>query len=420
MTKVDIKRFCAGHGDLVLLADCAIVATNKLRNEAERDRLGEGSFGGADPGGDPLIAGFVPSTGPLGAERTHRRMPATLAPEVGTMVKSRVDGDTRLVLANPYGRRALQRRGLARLGPLPDLPSPVDMARDPLAGPARACPRCCHPFAVEVDDRDQFPVAVVGHQAATKTSTILALMEAVDSRGPKILGVPEFAATTYTGEYLDQIDPKMRARYREAARTPGTDPGFKALRTPGTDPDLRHPPLQFLTTLAPTARRPSEEQAILLMQDVAGEHLMNHQRRPYVAPITLWADAVVFVYNPDAAPTVATAHASGQASLLNAVREDIQRSGRPLPPLLVAISKADKLSPRPAASQGPAPQEQARAVLERLGDAAMLDAARQWRRPVDGTADGATVQWFFIAPLPEDDSQPQGVPELFRTLLSLL
>jgi hypothetical protein len=141
---------------------------------------------------------------------------------------------------------------------------------------------------------------------------------------------------------------------------------------------------------------------------------MGNDSRVYYAPSVAWSDAVLFVYNPEDAPWWPSRlpDRPRQAALLDGIRDDLETRKRArgetrFPPLVIAVSKADLLQPRP---EFDGDEADVRAVVEKLGDKSMITAAERWE----------DVAWRFIAPAPADASPQKGVTELFRLLLSLL
>jgi hypothetical protein len=284
----------------------------------------------------------------------------------------------------------------------PRLPTAGELSDDAEARPTRACPRCCHPLPLDIDHLDVYPISLAGNALSSKTTTIVALITAVERMGAQAIGVPAFAATETTIDYLSSLANDPLATYRTGRRVQGTDP-------------RRHPPFEFRVTLPTNADR-GEKPALVLLHDAAGEDLARSDHRAQRAGALQWADAILFVYNPQDAPArrLDTNPNKEQSVLLNALHSDLRRrSGAEtpeLPPLVIAVSKADLLLPRPDVRFGPAPEHEVIAtVRDQLSDASMIDAAQQWPE----------VYWRFIAPHPED-GESQGVLELFQLLLSLL
>ncbi|MDX6719620.1 MAG: hypothetical protein QOJ63_1874 [Solirubrobacteraceae bacterium] len=419
MTPIGTVRFCPYHGGYVKLAKCPIVATSVRFNEEDKVRRRRQPAARARPlddidedlGGDDLDDDVEPLDEPAvvrpGAVVT-RNVLGDLGPRIGEPLTSRVDGVERVVLAvapglpvpaaRPRGRRFAHRpQGPPPTGTLPTL---MDLAggRDGRrARPARACPECWHPFPVTIDQRNAYPVALIGHAEASKTSTVLALLDDVAQHGAAELGVRSFAATEQTMRNLARNDSQVFANFRKGIGPKGTQPEH-------------HAPLEFLTYLPNTDR-----QVALLVQDAAGEDLMDEETRAFRT--FLWSDVVIFLYNPEDS-RAAGGDRLDQAVLLDSVRNDIESyggydaSGRefPEPKLIVAVSKADLLDGAPDLQDGPAPEEEVMTAVVGLGDGALVSAAERWKK----------VHWRFIAPMPDHGGGPQGVTDLFSLLLTLL
>jgi hypothetical protein len=404
------ERFCPYHGGWILLADCPIVATNDEFNAS----AGAGTPHGAaerttakQSDVEDLLAHFgvagneekpdaAPEADQAAPGRTKRRMAAEVI-HAGSLVKSRVDGEDRVVLAlGPgYVKRRMKRPET--------LKSPAEMALrsgGPTARPARACPFCRHPLPATIDYRNAYPIALVGHSEASKTSTVVALIEEAGRRDPADFGVDRLMPTEATTLYLQKLDNEIFVKFRQ---------GRRLARTQGE----HHPPLEFITTLPTTGASIS-----LLLHDVAGEDLMRPNMRLKRAPSVLWADAILFLYNPEHSPALDTSGQQGQATILNGIRDDLESrgpvdaSGRPYeePPLLLVVSKADLL-PRqyPIAGRRYRDQDVQQALRE-LGDGAVVNAANRF----------PDVHWLFMAPMPNGGGGPVGVVELFQLLLSQL
>lgn len=416
------ERFCPYHGGRLLLADCPIVATNKEFNRDEADETADRRRRGAEVarGDDHLAVDLAAGLDVLGADvateveedapepRTSverssnkRRMAADVI-EVGTQVTSRVDGARRMVLALGPGYERKRMRSPK------ELKSPAEMALGsggPIARPVRACPRCRHPLPATIDYRDAYPVALIGHAQASKTSTVVALIDEAGHRDAEEFGVSRLAPTGATTDYLYSLK-----------NEPGGTDVFTLFRNgeklPVTQRD-HHPPLEFITTLGVDGASIS-----VLLQDVSGEDLMDPDIRLRRAPSVLWADAILFIYNPENSPAQDNKGRPGQASLLNGLRDDLEArgprdaSGHPYrdPPLLLVVSKADLLTGQHGIGGRPYGPEDVQAALRELGDGAVVNAAKRF----------PTVHWLFSAPMPEAGGRPQGVVELFKLLLEQL
>ncbi len=424
MTELHVERFCPYHGGFVALATCPVVATNERTNFEAHRRLGVDPGPRAQPGGGSVDAALGGSSeqepGDDAARDTPRgesegrptgpprpiRVEAARTPPVGYLAQSRIDGLRRLVVAHGPGIRQ-HKQGLLRPPPRirETLPSPAELAEGyggVLVRPARACPRCLHPLPVTIDHRDAYPVAIAGHTGASKTTTIVALIEEANQLGPEALGVESFSATESTINALRARDPDIFAKYRRRQGPTGTSQEL-------------HAPLEFLTSLPNGIG-----EASVLVQDASGEDLVQPDLRLERARAVLWSDAVLFIYNPEDSPLLRseTMTRNDQAVLLNGIRDDLETraerdpSGRRYtdPPLIVAVSKADLLPDPPDVRSGPAPPDEVEQALRGLRDASVLAAARRWPE----------VHWRFVAPLPQNGGEPQGVADLFKLLLSLL
>lgn len=404
----DQRRFCPYHGGYVLLADCPIVATNdealaamgtrrgspvSTASDADYTEMSHTDNGEAEVHAQPDEDAASPGQG-----RIRVRARADVQPQVGELVLSRVDGKRRLVVAmGPgYTRRMLRAA--------PELKAPAVLARaygGAVTRPARACPTCLHPLPVTIDYRDTYPTVLVGYKGSSKTSTVVALIEEAGRHEPEDLGVSNFSATEATTRYLLSIDDKIFLKFRQ---------GQGPERTQQQD---IHPPLEFLTTIG--VGGPS---ASLLIHDVAGEALRNPNQRVRQAPSVLWADAILFIYNPQDSPSCTTGENPDQATILNGVRDDLEArgpedaSGRPYvdPALLFVVSKADLIPNCPDLSSGSYTDADVHAALRLLGDQAVINAANRF----------PTVHWRLTAPMPEHGGGPQGMVELLSLLLGQL
>ena len=410
------QRFCPYHGGWILLADCIIVATDPRFNNA----AGAGTPTKDEPGvavPDELDARFVGVFGPptarsskpptateRSAERTLKRMQADMF-RVGEPAASRIDGQKRLVLAvgEGYVKRLFR-------SPKP-LKTPAERTvttTGPVARPARACPLCRHPLPSTIDYRDAYPIALVGHTEASKTSTVIALIEEANRRESRELAVDRLMPTEATMQYLMSLRPPAERKDPRDVFT-----RFRAGDSVGlTDPGARHPPLELLTTLGTGGPSIS-----LLLHDVAGEILMDRRRRLHEVPVVLWSDVVLFLYNPYEALHPPPGR-PGQAAILNGIRDDLEErgpvdaSGTPYkdPPLIVAVSKADLLSRRYDVEGGRYTDADVKQALRELGDGAVINAAERF----------PYLHWRFLAPAPPDRMHPQGVVRLFQLLIQLL
>ncbi len=387
----DTLRFCPHHGGVVRLADCPILTTLTVSGEA----LSEAELFGADgEAGDKASAEIRRRPG---GPRTRWT--------VDERVESFVDGRSRVVLAAPPPRvEPPKRRFPLNLGAsAPTLPTAAELAQargGMRARPARGCPVCVHPLPAAIDHSDPFSIAFVGHKHATKTTTVAALVHIIGQHGAGVIGVEQFAGTEASLRALSAI----LHSYRVGERTRRSDAAEF------------HPPYEFNTRIGP--RR---DPAVVLLHDVAGEDLMNPELRLDRAAPVLWADAVVFLYDPEDSQRQKVLSGSAnvevdQGVLLHGIFDDLQMRGAVdaegrmvrLPPLVVAVSKADLL-PFPVSVQDDS-GDAVKTALRSLGDGEVVAAAERWE---------GNVHWRFIAPQPPG-GEPQGVAELFRLLISLL
>jgi hypothetical protein len=409
--QTDQTRFCPYHGEAVLLADCPIVATNKevnaragakQKNRAEEETVHPYSFsaevGAGGNGGTDTRAQQSIDAEPGASGRATVQVLADVEAKAGQLIESRVDGWERLVVAERPGYL------FQRFHRVPELKAPVVLAR-PYGGavvrPARACPICLHPLPATIDYRDTYPTVLVGHLGASKTSMVLAFMEEAGRNEPKTFGVRNFSPTEATTEYLLSIDKEIFVKFR------------KNEMLERTQENAIHPPLEFLTTIG--LNGPS---ASLLIHDISGETLRNRNKRLEQAPSVLWADTIVFIYNPENSPVMDSEGLTGQANILNGIFDDLSLRGSNdslgnpyvVPPLLFVISKADLIPNCPDLRQGSYTDADVHAALRALGDQAVINAANRF----------PTVHWRLMAPMPAQGGGPQGVVDVLSLLLRLI
>jgi hypothetical protein len=403
----DAERFCPYHGGYIRLADCPIVATNVIFNTREGAKPPAGGGGASAKAGFAAAVGVSdsdeerePSTdSTAGSSTGSRRSVSMMAAivDVGTPITSRIDGEERVVLAKAPG---YQRR-VGRAGK--PLKSPAELAVNyggAKARPARACQHCRHPLPATLDYRDAFPVALVGHQSSSKTSTALAIIDEAGNCDPGELGANSFVPTEATIRYLQTIDREIFINFRRGQGPNLTDRTY-------------HPPLEFATTLGIGGPPIS-----VLIHDVAGEDLTERDWRMERAASVLWADAIIFLYNPEDSPRMNLTGRQDQAAILNGLRDDLEARGQfdasgneyKDPSLLLAISKADLILPEEVLATGDYGPEDVQKELRQLRDGAVINAAKRFPH----------VSWHFIAAIPPDGSGPQGVISLFRRLLEEL
>jgi hypothetical protein len=394
------KRFCPYHGDFIRLADCSIVATNE-------EYVNRDSEDGSEATLEDVLAGLNAEAEK--ATMTRRRRKARGRGRRGERIVSTVDGKSRLVVHDPPQPPAQQPRGLfARKRPEP-LPLPAELALS-VGGarvrPARACPECKHPLPEAIDSHDPMLIPLVGHTAASKTTTMAAFIDQLSEQGPGAFNLSDVGPTEATSARLTET---MRL-YRSGEEVKGTEA------------DTWMVPMEFFAE--PGNGMPP---AVLFFHDVAGENVMQANQRLVNAPFVLWADAILFVYNPEASPRLRPsghdqemdirARDIEQSAVLNGLLNDLKANPRldpngnqhNTPPLVVAVSKADVLPGSPPIETGSGSETAVKAALHDLGDRGFVAAGERWPE----------VHWRFIAPQPPN-SRPQGIVDLFSLLLSIV
>jgi hypothetical protein len=382
------QRCCPYHGGWIRLADCPIVATNEVMLAPEQRGMStaEALGGAAAPPDIEIDLG--------GSAATDGRFTP------GKRLKSRVDGRERLIVAAPPSPPATGKsRRFGRDEPQM-LESPAQLAASfggQRVRPVRACPdpACAHPLPANIDIRDPISVAIVGNSQASKTTTMAVLMQELGQYGPAALGVESFAPTERTSGMLRKAVRQLRA-------------GDKVDETPVEE---FQEPLEFSTELRGSVP------VTMLVHDVSGENLMDRDKRMKFAAHVLWADVVLFIYNPEESPTLGMLESDAdQSAVLTGVYDDLEY-GPPTnldgsarwPKLVVAVSKADLLRPPPDLSGGPAPEEDVIQALYDLQEGNLVYAAKRW---------GDDVRWRFIAPQPSG-GRPYGVADLFKQVIEL-
>jgi hypothetical protein len=356
---LDSERHCPYCGSRFRLANCPVVATSPAQapDQGHRDHAGSDVW-----------------------------------------VRSRIDGVARFLIGRPP---STDRSGRA-VGHA--LPSPWELAAGVVSlgeRPARACPVCCHPLPPTIDATQPYVVAIAGLVAASKTSTVLALLHGITQAGPEPVGLKSVSvAETSFFEYQTDI----RAY------------GYGDLAT-ATEPGLQTP-----VELA--AKSDHDAPVTVLIQDGAGEDFANPYRRLRHLPLVPWADAIVFVYDPEQAPSfrqqrsdaeILSLPRGDQSVLLSGIRDDLEvrTAGNPPggvypdPQLFVALSKGDLLG-WDASRASAASEQDIRAAIAAIGDKAFLHATERWD----------AAQWGAIAPKPPGGAPPFGVLELFRAVLA--
>jgi hypothetical protein len=251
---------------------------------------------------------------------------------------------------------------------------------------------------MSIDDRDPFVVAIVGNTSATKTTLILALAEQAMTGAVPPLGLTEFSPTEAARRTMRQ-DLQL---YRSQQDVKQTDEGRSF-----------YEPMEFLVAFGP-----SLPNVVLLIHDIAGETFMEPDSRLERAVHLLWADAVVFVVNPEETPGIGTLTSdTDQSAVLTGVYDDIVHGTSlrraagldDVPPLVLLLSKADLLGEH--SLDGPDPEEPARVArtLERLGAVDILLAAKRW----------PNCHMLFVAPQPRD-GQPSGVVKAFEHVFTVM
>lgn len=411
MPTFDTIRCCPYHGGWIKLADCPIVATNMgvvLGFDQPQAVPGLGSlaaqFGATVTDDDEL----PPLGSPIGPQHPAGATATATEIAVGKDLVSRIDGKARRVVAlapKPPAKGAQKKRFLTpKSQETPDqLPSPADLAikvGGSRARPLRACPdpRCLHPLPATIDHRDPISIAVIGNTGASKTTTMAAFLYELRRQGPEVLGVPSFTASEDTRRTMRPI-------------VDAYEQGDDTERTHG---QRFHAPLEFNTVLRGL-------DVTVLLHDVAGETVMDPYERLQWAPHVLWADVLLFIYNPEESPSLSSSlnhvrSAVDQAGVLDGVLDDFDthqprqpdnKTPRERPPLVVAVSKADRLTAFPRI-HGPGVEGDVKRTLRELYDADIVHSGDRW----DNT------HWRFIAPKPPSGG-PEGVMDLFRLLLQI-
>jgi hypothetical protein len=264
------------------------------------------------------------------------------------------------------------------------------------ARPLRLCPHpsCLHPLPPTIDTRDPISIAMVGNVAASKTTTIAALLAELRRGGPDALGVTKFAPSELTSNRLRRVV----TDYVQGQNTMRTDAGF-------------HAALEFTTELGR-----DQSPVTLMIHDVSGEDIMNPDRRLRWAPYVLWADVLLFIYNPEESPKLGLLDSnSEQSAVLNGVLDDLEadpprdsRGNVRRPALVVAVSKADVIPGHPHLVHGLDAEDAVMQTLKDLYDGGVVHAGQRW----------GDTHWRFISPKPPS-GDPEGVTELFRLVLSI-
>jgi hypothetical protein len=153
-----------------------------------------------------------------------------------------------------------------------------------------------------------------------------------------------------------------------------------------------------------------------MIHDVSGEDIMSPNERLVWAPYVLWADVLLYLYNPEESPKLAMLESSTeQSAVLNGVLDDLEADpprdphGRVRrPALVVAVSKADVIPSEPHLRFGLDDEGAVIDTLKELYDAGIVHAGRRW----------GDTHWRFVAPKPLS-GDPVGVTDLFKLLLAI-
>ncbi|HEX7134958.1 MAG TPA: hypothetical protein VF228_20455 [Iamia sp.] len=407
--------FCGGE---ILLAECPIVATNDLMMARLLDEIGGAStpappvVSGGDQISDVDFGDLEDTDGP------GRPAPAPAAPArvavvapprtarggfwVGQQLVSAIDSVARVVVAGPpVPPEEPEKKRFWQADRPEALPSAVELAADhggSRVRPARACPRraCHHPLPIEIDDRDPFVVALVGNTSASKTTLLAALVQQAErAEGREVLGLDEFTVSERATRVLRPI---VR-QYRRGERTVATE--GEALKGP----------LDFNITLASHP----DEPIVLIINDIPGETYMDPDLRAMLASHIQWADAILFVVNPEEAPSIDVWESDiDQATVLNGIHSDLSQILDPspdasvdrFPPLVVVVAKADVLAREGALDRD---DHRPAAIVKALVQVEADDVVAAVERWPD-------VEWVAAAALP-DDGPPTGVIDVFATVL---
>jgi hypothetical protein len=400
----DTERCCPYHGEWIVLAECPIVATNEA---ILRPRFSSGSGAGSardqlrdvgNAGAQGQSEAQPPLGAPIGPGRpAFRSVAPGGAYAVGATVTSRVDGVPRTVVALPPTRTQPKfERGFLREKRVREpLPTTAELAKEyggRRARPVRMCPTCLHPLPETFDTHEPISVAMIGNLQASKTTMVAALMAGLRDRGPAALGVKDFTATETTAATMR---PALEA-FTAGRQVEQSQRGF-------------HAPLEFTTELG-AKRWP----VTVMIHDVSGEDLMNRDERLVSAPHVLWADVVLYIYNPEESPKQKRFSSSvDQSAVLSGVLDDLLIDPRRdpdgkvrHPPLIVAVSKSDTLPGRPDREHGFGNDAAVKRTLIELRDGGIVDAGERW---------GDDTHWRFVSPKLE----PESVSELFNLLLAI-
>lgn len=247
-------------------------------------------------------------------------------------------------------------------------------------------PDCFHPLPLDIDDRLPFVIAVVGNTRASKTTLLAALIKLGETAaGQEKLGLLEFS-----------VDEASRALLKDALASyaEGTD-------TDATNEQEYRAPIEVCVTFV---ERP-DEPVLLLLHDLGGEIYQDPFRRSQEAPHIRWANAAIFVVNPEETPGLGTKTSdAAQEGVLNGLLRGLKRDDHD-PPLAIALGKADLVHDARLINLGrlgPGVVEQA---LIELGAEGIVSEAARW------------PQTSFHAVAPQRPDFPEfGVADLFRTV----
>lgn len=363
---METRRLCPYCGENVNLAACPIVATNREADVILRDLIEKGEWS----------SDGVPATG-----------------HATTEVESRLDGESRAVLFGPPANLVTPNdRGRLRELIAPSLaaalPDPFSLTRDiPVLGldPRRACTRCNHPLPLELDDRHASTIVVAGISRASKSTLLTRLCRLAEAGGSFTdVGFREFVELEESPEEINE----MAAEIQRGGRLNPTEP-----------PRLGAPylPWMFLVT---GARK--QQPYLLNLHDVAGESFQNRSLRGRQAPFLAWADAVVFLVDPE--PYLDPGVESARWNQARVIQGVLTATRRTDVPVAVALAKADLVGYEGSADV--ADESSVVATLRSIGAGMVIDA----------TSGHRNVSFHAVAAQPDNSMPSFGVVEVFASV----